>query len=34
VEFVHRLRGMERFDTVDALVAQMHDDVSRRVRYS
>jgi riboflavin kinase/FMN adenylyltransferase len=29
VEFVHRLRGMERFDTVDALVAQMHDDVKQ-----
>jgi riboflavin kinase/FMN adenylyltransferase len=29
VEFVQRLRGMERFDTVDALVAQMHADVSQ-----
>jgi riboflavin kinase/FMN adenylyltransferase len=29
VEFVHRLRGMERFDGVDALVAQMHDDVKQ-----
>jgi riboflavin kinase/FMN adenylyltransferase len=28
VEFVQRLRGMENFDTVDALVAQMHDDVA------
>lgn len=28
VEFVERLRGMEKFDTVDALVAQMHDDVA------
>jgi riboflavin kinase/FMN adenylyltransferase len=32
VEFVHRLRGMERFDGVDALVAQMHDDV-KQTRY-
>jgi riboflavin kinase/FMN adenylyltransferase len=29
VEFVHRLRGMERFDSIDALVEQMHDDVAR-----
>jgi riboflavin kinase/FMN adenylyltransferase len=29
VEFIDRLRGMERFDTVDALVAQMGDDVAR-----
>ena len=29
VEFVHRLRGMERFDSVDALVTQMHQDVAR-----
>jgi riboflavin kinase/FMN adenylyltransferase len=29
VEFVRRLRGMERFDSVDALVAQMHDDVKQ-----
>jgi riboflavin kinase/FMN adenylyltransferase len=29
VEFVHRLRGMERFDGVDALVAQMRDDVKQ-----
>lgn len=28
VEFVQRLRGMETFDGVDALVAQMHDDVA------
>lgn len=28
VELVRRLRGMEAFDTVDALVAQMHDDVN------
>ena len=29
IEFVARLRGMERFDSVDALVTQMADDVSR-----
>lgn len=29
VEFVRRLRGMERFDDVEALVAQMHDDVKQ-----
>jgi riboflavin kinase/FMN adenylyltransferase len=29
VEFVQRLRGMERFDSVDALVAQMHVDVAQ-----
>ncbi|MCU1657550.1 MAG: hypothetical protein JWO57_2206 [Pseudonocardiales bacterium] len=29
VEFVDRLRGMEKFDSVEALVAQMHDDVAR-----
>jgi riboflavin kinase/FMN adenylyltransferase len=28
VEFIQRLRGMEAFDTVEALVAQMHDDVA------
>ena len=28
VEFVEHLRAMERFDTVEALVAQMRDDVS------
>lgn len=27
VEFVERLRGMEKFDDIDALVAQMTDDV-------
>ena len=27
VEFVHRLRGERRFDSIDALVAQMHRDV-------
>jgi riboflavin kinase/FMN adenylyltransferase len=29
VEFVQRLRGMERFDSVEALVAQMHADVAQ-----
>jgi riboflavin kinase/FMN adenylyltransferase len=29
VEFVHRLRGMVRYDSVEALVAQMKDDVAR-----
>ena len=29
IEFVARLRGMERFDSVETLVAQMADDVSR-----
>jgi len=29
VEFVARLRGMERFDNVDALVTQMAADVAR-----
>jgi riboflavin kinase/FMN adenylyltransferase len=29
VEFVHRLRGMERFASVDALVEQMTDDVKQ-----
>lgn len=29
VEFVQWLRGMERFDSVDTLVAQMHLDVAR-----
>lgn len=28
VEFVRRLRGMDAFDTVEALVAQMHEDVA------
>jgi riboflavin kinase/FMN adenylyltransferase len=27
VEFIDRLRGMEHFDSIDALVAQMHEDV-------
>jgi riboflavin kinase / FMN adenylyltransferase len=27
VDFVARLRGMERFASVDALVRQMHQDV-------
>jgi riboflavin kinase/FMN adenylyltransferase len=27
VEFLHRLRGERRFDSIDALVAQMHRDV-------
>ena len=29
IEFVERLRGMERFDSVDSLVTQMHADVAR-----
>jgi riboflavin kinase/FMN adenylyltransferase len=29
IEFVERLRGMERFDGVDSLVAQMHKDVEQ-----
>lgn len=29
VEFVERIRGMAAFDTVDALIAQMTDDVAR-----
>ena len=29
VEFVERLRGMVRFDSVEELVAQMKDDVAR-----
>jgi riboflavin kinase/FMN adenylyltransferase len=28
VELVRRLRSMDVFDTVDALVAQMHEDVA------
>jgi riboflavin kinase/FMN adenylyltransferase len=28
-EFVHRLRGMERYDGLDALTAQMRDDVKQ-----
>ena len=31
IEFTHRVRGMVAFDGVDALTAQMADDV-RRVR--
>jgi riboflavin kinase/FMN adenylyltransferase len=29
VEFVHRLRGMERYDTIEALVDQMNKDVQQ-----
>jgi riboflavin kinase/FMN adenylyltransferase len=29
IEFEQRLRGMERYDSVDELVAQMHADVAR-----
>ena len=29
IEFVERIRGMAAFDTVDALIAQMTDDVAR-----
>jgi riboflavin kinase / FMN adenylyltransferase len=29
IEFIERLRGMEKFDGVDALVQQMHADVAR-----
>ena len=29
IEFVERLRGQERYESVDALVAQMHADVAR-----
>jgi len=29
IDFTARLRGTERFDSVEALVTQMHDDVSR-----
>ncbi len=28
VEIVHRLRGMERYDSIESLVAQMHRDVA------
>jgi riboflavin kinase/FMN adenylyltransferase len=28
IDFTHRLRGTVRFDSVDALIAQMHDDVA------
>jgi riboflavin kinase/FMN adenylyltransferase len=29
IEFIDRLRGQERFDSIDALIAQMHADVAR-----
>ena len=29
VRFRHRIRGQERFDDVDDLIAQMHRDVQR-----
>ncbi len=29
IDFVHRLRGMEKFDSSEALVAEMHRDVAR-----
>jgi riboflavin kinase/FMN adenylyltransferase len=29
LEFVERLRGQERYESVEALVAQMHADVAR-----
>jgi riboflavin kinase / FMN adenylyltransferase len=29
VRFTHRIRGQERFDGVDALIARMHLDVER-----
>ena len=29
VSFVERIRGMEAFDSVEALLEQMHDDVAR-----
>ena len=29
IEFLARLRGERRFDSVEALVEQMHDDVER-----
>jgi riboflavin kinase/FMN adenylyltransferase len=32
VSFVQRLRGMVRFDSVEELVATMHDDVARARR--
>jgi len=32
VSFVARLRGMEAFDSVDALVAQMNEDVVQAQR--
>ncbi len=32
LDFVQRLRSMERFDTVDALIEQMHQDVAETRR--
>jgi riboflavin kinase / FMN adenylyltransferase len=32
IEFHHRLRGTEKFDSLDALVAQMHRDVEETAR--
>jgi riboflavin kinase/FMN adenylyltransferase len=32
VDFLHYLRGMERFDGLDALIAQMHRDVAAAER--
>lgn len=29
IDFTHRLRGTVRFDSVDALIAQMHEDVTQ-----
>jgi len=29
IEFAERIRGIERFDSVDALITAMHDDVAR-----
>jgi riboflavin kinase/FMN adenylyltransferase len=29
IEFLHRLRGERRFESAEALVAQMHEDVER-----
>jgi riboflavin kinase/FMN adenylyltransferase len=29
VDFTARLRGMDKFDSVDALIAQMHLDIAR-----
>jgi riboflavin kinase / FMN adenylyltransferase len=29
VDFLRRLRGERRFDSIDALIDQMHDDVRR-----
>jgi riboflavin kinase/FMN adenylyltransferase len=29
IEFIERLRGMEKFDSVEALIDQMHADVER-----